>query len=434
MGVGDVSTRCNCERGYSGASCEIDCSQHCAANGGVYPFGCNEAVSSPFHFCGPTGGCRYEEDLASGGSWCAYKVVDVCDSIMCEAPDDCHLAGACVAGTCAEPVALPNGARCTSVPWGVCLHGSCNASLGQCSDGISPETEHGIFVACTFRASGDITDYADDRTRAAIKQAFASQAGVLVSAVALELSASSVTVEVTIAASTTQQAVSILYSLTTGMLSDSTALSLALGASGATGIVVEAILLPPTIILNGSMLNASHPLLSSPRTPMVPPHVGPSGAREALPTAAIVGACLGGLFLVLTMGWLVVRTCKLRRARSPSHPHSAAKAAWARRGSEAAACHASGRQTNGGDVPTAVPEERESTETRRWSWLSSLPNPMRSTSVERQSATRTSASRSQGNRTSARERRTSTTHTTAEGSESSGARHGRWALAPMLPC
>ena len=49
IGVGDVSTRCECNFGYSGSSCELDCSTSCTGNGGVYPYGCAAANANPVH-------------------------------------------------------------------------------------------------------------------------------------------------------------------------------------------------------------------------------------------------------------------------------------------------------------------------------------------------------------------------------------------------
>ena len=154
VGVGDTSTRCVCERGYSGPSCELDCSATCAGNGGLYPFGCNDGLAAPVHFCGPSGGCQYANSLTEGNpGWCAYKVEDACAAITCTAPDDCHLAGPCAGGVCGSPTPLPDGTPCSGVPWGTCLSGACIATSTNCAPSpppappAPPPSSHGTLEA-----------------------------------------------------------------------------------------------------------------------------------------------------------------------------------------------------------------------------------------------------------------------------------------------
>lgn len=130
VGVADSSTRCECDHGYSGPSCELDCSSVCP---GSWPFGCNAAVDKPFHFCGSGGGCQYADTLAQGSAgWCAYKVGDSCAQVACAAPSDCALAGPCTDGTCAAATPLPDGTYCNSVDGGVCVGGWCTPNRTAC--------------------------------------------------------------------------------------------------------------------------------------------------------------------------------------------------------------------------------------------------------------------------------------------------------------
>ena len=139
VGVGDVGTRCECGVGYSGAHCEIDCSSACTGGGGVYPFGCNPAVASAVHFCGPSGGCQYADSITQGHTgWCAYKVADACASTVCAAPDDCHLGGVCTGGACGPPTAMPDGTPCNAAPWGRCMGGVCQTAAAACNVPPSP--------------------------------------------------------------------------------------------------------------------------------------------------------------------------------------------------------------------------------------------------------------------------------------------------------
>ena len=133
IGVGDVSTRCECNFGYSGSSCELDCSTSCTGNGGVYPYGCAAANANPVHLCQVGGeGCQYTTSYSPSSGWCAYKVADACGSVTCAAPNDCHLAGACVSGTCSAATPLPDGTPCSRAPWGRCSSGVCIAEQSGC--------------------------------------------------------------------------------------------------------------------------------------------------------------------------------------------------------------------------------------------------------------------------------------------------------------
>lgn len=128
LGINDAV--CRCDPAFSGNDCETSCNDICSGN---YPFGCSENVKDTVEYgCSSTGGCKYlkEGESYGSGNYCAYKTsgleTNVCN---CEVTD-CQLPGPCVGGQCSEPLLQTDLTPCNSVPFGVCMAGTCTSAAG----------------------------------------------------------------------------------------------------------------------------------------------------------------------------------------------------------------------------------------------------------------------------------------------------------------
>jgi len=112
--------------------------------------------------------------------------------------------------------------------------GAGSAGGGGGSSGSSPASAPSSppRVATTFTLEGNIADYSDNVTQAAMAQTFATAANVSVSAVQITITPASVNVNVEIEVASTAAATSISGVLSSGILENTTALQIAFEANG----------------------------------------------------------------------------------------------------------------------------------------------------------------------------------------------------------
>ena len=122
----------------------------------------------------------------------------------------------------------------------------------------TPEPPSVSIVVTAFSASGDVSDY-DQARQDGIKIAVATEAGVAVTAVSLDISPGSVIITATIAVPA-GLASSSVGALSAGMFSSPGALQTALGSTGVLGITIEAIQTAPSIVSSLSADGEASPL------------------------------------------------------------------------------------------------------------------------------------------------------------------------------
>jgi len=157
----------------------------------------------------------------------------------------------------------------------------------------SPPAPAVSIATAAFSASGDVSDY-DQATQAGIQTAIASEAGVAVSAVSLDISAGSVIITATIAVPAAQVASSV-DALSSGMFSSPSALQAALSSAGV-AITVEAIQTAPMTISSP----APPPL---PERPLIPPVE--TGMSKSTRIGAAVGGAIGGVVVIGVAAYVV---------------------------------------------------------------------------------------------------------------------------------
>ena len=138
-----------------------------------------------------------------------------------------------------------------------------------------------------------MSDY-DQATQTGIQTAIASEAGVTVSAVSLDISAGSVIITATIAVPAAQAASSV-NALSSGMFSSPSALQAALSSAGV-AITVEAIQTAPMTISSP----APPPL---PERPLIPPVE--TGMSKSTRIGAAVGGAIGGVVVIGVAAYVV---------------------------------------------------------------------------------------------------------------------------------
>ena len=126
VALSDNDAHCDCELGYSGESCETSCDEVCV---GSYPYNCNQNIAGVVKYgCKSGGGCSYLQSSVEdfGSNWCTFKEVVSTADCTCGSENDCELTVLCNAdGTCPTPSYLVDQAPCNSVPFGVCINGTC---------------------------------------------------------------------------------------------------------------------------------------------------------------------------------------------------------------------------------------------------------------------------------------------------------------------
>ena len=125
----DTEATCECDLSWSGVDCSRTCNGYCSGGGGVYPFGCNPNLGDSVvkYACGSSGGCSYlSEGQPVPAGFCTFREVVEEPSCLCGTDNDCRYTVTCNAdGTCPTPQYIPDSSPCNSVPYGVCLSGSC---------------------------------------------------------------------------------------------------------------------------------------------------------------------------------------------------------------------------------------------------------------------------------------------------------------------
>jgi len=127
--LSETLSYCECLAGYSGTSCQSNCSM-CGGNDGVYPYLCSDTVDTAA-FCNDNGACMYNNDWFNEPGWCCFAHCSNCYDVVCESSaDECIQASTCINGTCQpSPGIQPNGTVCFSELWGTCGNGVCIAGV-----------------------------------------------------------------------------------------------------------------------------------------------------------------------------------------------------------------------------------------------------------------------------------------------------------------
>ena len=119
---------CHCDPGFSGNDCDTTCNDVCVGN---YPFGCSDDISNVVEYgCNSSGGCHYlkKGDSYPSHGYCTYKKSEVGTNLCKCDVNDCQIPGPCIGGQCSNPLLQQDLTPCNSVPFGVCVAGSCTSS------------------------------------------------------------------------------------------------------------------------------------------------------------------------------------------------------------------------------------------------------------------------------------------------------------------
>jgi len=156
-------------------------------------------------------------------------------------------------------------------------------------------------VTVAFTASGDVSDY-DTARQDLIKTVLAGEANVAPGAVALTITAASVTISATIAVADEATATSTAASLSSGIFASSSTLETALANGGVT-VTIATIDTAPTVATVGSS----------------------SGSSDSGCGAGCIGGIVGGCFVPILV--LILWVARRRQKAEPTSPTMMAKTA-----------------------------------------------------------------------------------------------------------
>ncbi len=129
-----LEAKCVCDDGYSGDNCQVSCDNFCS---GTFPYNCNPNLGPQIvkYGCIRNGGaCAYlkeGEEYNNPNDWCTFKEKNTGNECKCSTMNQCQTIGSCSGngGNCPQPIPVPDGTPCNSVPWGICKNGKCKASI-----------------------------------------------------------------------------------------------------------------------------------------------------------------------------------------------------------------------------------------------------------------------------------------------------------------